>query len=141
MKFNAFVWNNFIESEKGRASIEFFSDYQSKHKKFDKKLIEFMTDWASQGMLGYTNSAKEDIEKVLLCLDEIEDSENEKLLPKKIQNRKDAERYFQELADIVVTDEDDNDQCLFALDEATNLSIALHCKYPDYFFPYYFKLN
>lgn len=137
MKFNSFIWNNFIESEKGRASVEFFSTLRDRYKKSDAKLIQFLTERASHGTLDkyYVNAAS-DIERVLFIIKELEQSAKDKLIPPKIKNRTEVDHYFQMIGELA-PDEDD-EVLLFGIDNVADLSVALHCLHPEYFFPYYF---
>jgi hypothetical protein len=52
MKLNAFLWQNFVESSKGRQWIDFFAHLKARYEHCDHDLRRFIEQWASLGRLG-----------------------------------------------------------------------------------------
>jgi len=138
MKLNAFLWNNFIESAKGRGWIDFFSSLGDRYEQNDEKLAGFISEWASHGTLDQTD-AKGEIAGVLDALKELRQAMKDGLLPPTVESWEQAESYFRTIGELVTDDDEDED--LFYTDDIPRLSVALFCLFPKFFFPYYFYPN
>ncbi|MDR3558995.1 MAG: hypothetical protein P4L58_01160, partial [Candidatus Pacebacteria bacterium] len=93
MKLNAFLWNNFIDSPKGRGWIDFFSSLGGRYEQGDEKLAGFISEWASHGTLDQAD-AKDEMAGVLDALKELRQAMKDGLLPPAVESWEQAESYF-----------------------------------------------
>lgn len=139
MQFNAFIWNTFLESSRGREWLDFFSSLQSRYNNNDESLVQFILKWGSHGTLeDYQVNTKREIQDVLDAIKELSQAAKDGVIRGTIDNRKESEEFFREVGDLVTDDEKED---LFCVDDISRLSVALFCLYPKFFFPYYFYPN
>jgi len=140
MRLNAFLWNTFTESQRGKEWVDFFSHLGDRYGQQEEKLRPFLLNWASQGTLNKNqNDIEKDIAGVILAVKELQQAARDGLIPAKIESQKDADFYFHEVGDLAP--DEDEEECLFKVDDISWLSVALHILHPKFFFPYYFYPN
>ena len=146
MKLNAFLWQNFLESSKGRQWIDFFSDLKALYEHRDHDLRRFIEQWASLGRLGERFSVDEEIDNAMDALGFLNEAVKNNQLPGGPLNSWDeAEAYFRDgVGKLCYLDEATNGangervEYLFEASDIPRLSVALYCLHPQFFFPYYF---
>lgn len=144
MKLNKFLWNTYIESLGGQIWIKFFSDLRTHYQEKNPQLKEFIRKWVSEGTLKESYDPDPQIDAVLFCISEVQSAIAEGLSSGKITNPDDAQKLYRDLGDLVTESEsglEEEEEDLFIVDDVPNLSIALFCLFPKYFFPYFFNLN
>lgn len=164
MQFNAFVWQNFLESQKGQRWANFFLSLGKHYDKRSKELQEFLSHWMEQA-LGDSFDTDAEIEKTNEFRNILRHPVVKRALEKQgLPSFDDATRYFDDLSNTVIhinpnnyaikdafvlTNEADYERFLESstdwyelylreLDFIPALSVALHIHFPNYFFPYYF---
>ncbi|MGZ3775203.1 MAG: hypothetical protein ACXVCY_15030 [Pseudobdellovibrionaceae bacterium] len=138
MKLNKFLWDNYIQSKQGIELIQFFTDLKKHYDDNSKQLKSFMASWKGNKVLKDDTDVdfRHSVSGVIKAIKDIEDAVNKKYLPRKIKNNKDADIYYYKLSELVTDDDEDVD--MFYLEDIPELSVALYCIQPEYFFPYYF---
>jgi hypothetical protein len=140
MRLNSFLWNSFLESERGQGWVDFFSRLEAQYKASDQALLRFVDGWSTQGLRAGFGSTGKEIDGVLRALLELRQAIKEGHLAPGIGSKEEAEAYFHVIGDELAPD-DDEEENLFELDDIPHLSIALYCLHPKFFFPYYFYPN
>lgn len=135
MEFNTFLWNNYKESASGSKKIDLFKNIYSTTKKNEnlKFLTELLNvfsitnDWEKEGLTYIFENAIELFEglKTLESYDNEDDTQRELLL------------YIWSLSTIE-TEDSENPDYFYALDDISEISLALFMFNPDWFFPYFF---
>lgn len=168
MKFNKFLWNSFISSEEGRNSVSFFSGLFSAYETNQESLIQFLDKWNSQGQLDYKSWAEDQIHDVMITIQQVKTCIDQGFIPKEVDSFEEAKKLYYDLSNLFYLDvngeekivyrklnlmevEDESSQedyesldgeiDVFSLDDIQDLSIALSCLYPKFFFPYHFYPN
>ena len=145
MKFNSFLWQNFLESKRGQEWIAFFQNLGSRYESQDEQLVSFIGQWTATGSLGDRVTVEEQIEEVNGIRSLLAQAMQERTLPADpLESLDDAETYFGEGVRLLYwTDSsgenpDEAIEYFFREFDIPALSIALHCFHPRFFFPYYF---
>ncbi|HBR12196.1 MAG TPA: restriction endonuclease subunit R [Chryseobacterium sp.] len=130
MELNKFIWNNYKESKDGQDVIYFFE-----HKEFDEILSKFVDE---------KNKDLEDYNNILNAFSYCEfEFDEEKDLVEKAKN---LFKFFIENG-LILEDEEgefpffEKEEYDFLLDIIEPYSLYLFDVFPDYFFPYFFKLE
>jgi hypothetical protein len=144
VKFNSFLWQNFVESRQGQDWIAFFQNLGSRYEQSDEQLSHFIESWTTSGMIDDHVTVVEEIEHVSAARALLADATEQALLPAtSLDTLDDAEAYFREVAQLCYTGESGTDmesaaEYVFELSDIPSLSVALYCLHPRFFFPYYF---
>lgn len=139
MRLNAFLWQNFLESSKGREWIDFFSGLRGLYDEKSESLKRFINRWTSQGLLDIGFTADTEINDVLDALEVLEVAIEDKILPSTIADWDEASLLYREIIyNLVSQDTSEEEIPIFSVDDVPRLSVALYCLYPKFFFPYYF---
>ena len=145
MNFNAFLWQTFTESNKGKESLDLFNNLRKYYDKKDAKLQNFLEQWICSGTLERTSSFVDHVEHIVEYTDILENALKDKLLPGlEMTTWEHAEEFFVAIADLCyASDKSDNSnendrEFVFETTDIPELSIALCFICPEFFFPYYF---
>jgi hypothetical protein len=143
MQFNSFIWKNFLESTEGRNWVDFFKNHRKMYELSDEKLKSFIREWGFQGISHEFDYSHKSVEDVREKLELITQSKKRGLLPNKIRNLGEMERFYEKIGDLTHSDltKAGSGEDLFYFDDVPSLSIALYCMHPNFFFPYYFETN
>lgn len=145
MRFNSFLWQNFVESRQGQEWIAFFRDLGARYEHSDEQLGHFIEHWATSGLIGDRVTVAEEIEQVNVARSLLVDAIRQTWLPTgPLETLDNAEAYFREgVAQLCWTNEtnenpEDAAKDFFWPSDIPSLSVALYCIHPRFFFPYYF---
>jgi hypothetical protein len=130
MELNKFIWNNYKESKDGQEVISFFE-----HKEFNEILSKFI-DEKNKDLEDYNNILK----IFSYCEFELEEKENI------IEKAKDLFKYFLDNGLVLIDEEGEffyfeKEDFDFLIDIIEPYSLYLFDIFPEYFFPYFFKLE
>lgn len=135
MKFNKFIWENYIHSPEGKRWKSFFSRLEEAYRNQDRETDQFLK---SINRFYEGSDFREEIIGVLDALKELRDTVKEGVISETIASRQEASVYWEDISYLVTDDESED---IFYLDDIPRLSVALYCLHPKFFFPYYFYLN
>jgi hypothetical protein len=145
MKFNSFLWQNFVESRQGQEWIAFFKTLGSRYEQGDEQLNRFVEQWSASGMMLERVTTAEKIEEVHAVRALLADGMQHEWLPSgPLTTLDDAEAYFRDgVASLYWTNQSGESaematEDFFRFFDIPALSIALYCLHPRFFFPYYF---
>jgi hypothetical protein len=134
MKFNRFIFDNYLQTKEGKEALYFFNDFR---KKFSDKNIEELVNFVNKQY--FQKTSKEIIKEII---DNVNDSINYQLDNYSEENNKvcsleTAETFFEFFIKITIKNLNDltTRQILTYI---TDISLVLHFLHPDYFFPYFF---
>lgn len=148
MEFNGYIWDLYKKTDEGKKSLDFFSKLDERIIKNESELKEFINNWAAVDTLGQYSDFAENFLNNLKTTDKsvkkviLEEYEDDTL-----SSLEEAESLFRMLAGDPeeygdqVSDEEQNDMYRGMLSFIPDMSISLSCKYPKYFFPYFFYPN
>ena len=142
MLMNAFYWQNFLESRKGREWVNFFAHLGEHYEKRSRRLRGFIGDWTSGGFVPDRPDLKGQIDEVPATIRTIKSARRRGLLSTaRLKDWEDAEAFYNdELSELEKLRPmgDNDDYFEFNHYDVPRLSVALYCLYPKMFFPYYF---
>ena len=146
MKFNKFVWGNYLLSEDANSWKMFFENHKDLYFSRDEKIKSFLRDRFKNGFGLWTQENDVDTEIDFVC------SRYEDLtlniddgvvgFAKTITSENERDTFFRLLYEEKFEDEENSeDYYQFSYHDIPSLSVALYILYPEYFFPYYFFPN
>lgn len=145
MRFNAFLWQNFLESSTARKWLDLFDGLRKRYDNEDANLREFVEQWICSGMLEENVSFNDHVADVIENINILELVLKENLLPGgEIKTWEQAEDFFNALADLHYSQNEEKNpnstevEYIFEHFHVPSLSVALYFIYPEFFFPYYF---
>lgn len=142
MNLNAFLWQNFVESSKGRQWIDFSGHLKARYERRDDDLRRFIEQWASLGRIGERFSVDQEIDDAMGALGILDEAVKNSRLPGGCLGSWDeAEAYFRDgVAKLCYLNDatDEEVEYIFGAPDIPTLSVALYCLHPHFFFPYYF---
>lgn len=146
MKFNKFLWDNYLLSSDAKDWTSFFLNLKSLYNSKNDQLKNFLKARTSTGFSNWMldNRIDEDIE---FAYDEYETLEmnigdGPTDFPKTIRTDQERDGLFQSIYDEEFTYGDGpEDFDKYTFHDIPSLSVALCVLYPDWFFPYYFYPN
>jgi hypothetical protein len=146
MKFNKFLWDNYLLSDDAKEWSSFFANLSDLYLKKDKRLQVFLTNRILSESGPWSSSA--DIEEDMA--DVYDSYEDLKLnigsgkddFPLEISSDQERDAFFQRLyAEKFKNEEDPDDEYELSYHDIPTLSVALFLLYPDWYFPYFFYPN
>lgn len=146
MKFNRFLWNNYLLSDDAKKWASFFENHKDLYLRKDEKLKEFLTDKVKNGF-GLWTKEKDVNDEIDLVCDNYEDlilniNDDVYGFPPTIESDSERDTFLNHLYNERFENEDDpEDYYQLSYHDIPSLSVALYLIYPDYFFPYYFFPN
>jgi transcriptional regulator of heat shock response len=130
MKFNRFIFDNYLQTKEGQEASNFFKEFRNK---FSDKKIEELVNFVNKQY--FQETSKEIIKEII---DNVNDSVNYQLDNYSEENNKvcsleTAETFFEFFIKITIKNLNDltTRQILTYI---TDISLVLHFLHPDYFF-------
>ena len=141
MKFSQFLWSNFLETERGKTLVDFFSNYNANIKN-QMGLDTFRGILQSIGFeisMFDDQIIKERFERILFNSELLQKSIIEEPgFSMDIRDFDSFEKLYKELLSWTIEGDDKNLMPLFDIDDIQDLSEELYFLFPEYCFPYYY---